>query len=49
MNIHMREFEELMRTPVAEKALDDGALLIALPIIKIFTSPELIASLKDDF
>ena len=49
VNIHMREFEELMRTPVAEKALDDGALLIALPIIKIFTSPELIASLKDDF
>ena len=49
VNIHTREFEAIMRTPVASKALDDGALLIALHIIKIFTSPELIASMKADF
>ncbi|MBO4235285.1 MAG: M20 family metallopeptidase [Firmicutes bacterium] len=48
INIHMREFEELIRTPAAEKALDEGALIIALHIIKIFSSPELIASLKAD-
>lgn len=49
VNIHMAEFEELMHTPKAEKALDDGAMLIALQIVKIFMDDNLIESMKADF
>ena len=49
VNIHTREFEALMRTPISEKALDEGTLLIALQIVKIVTSPELMEKMKADF
>ena len=49
INIHTKQFEELMRTPAAEKALDDGALLISLQIVKILKSPELLLKMKEDF
>lgn len=49
INIHMNEFEELMRTEKAERTLDDGALLIALQVIKIFSDESLIENMKKDF
>ena len=49
VNIHTAEFETLMRTPAAEKALDDGAALIAFHILRIFTDPALFTSMQEDF
>lgn len=49
INIHMPEFEKLMKTDIAEKALDDGATIIALQVLKIFSDQNLIADMKSDF
>ncbi len=47
--IHTREFESLMKTDRAHKALQDGASLIALLIAKIFSDPAKVRAVRADF
>lgn len=47
--IHTRGFAEQMKTESGHKALSDGAKIIALQIIKIFSDEEKIKAMKADF
>lgn len=47
--IHTREFAQIMKTNRAHQALEDGAQLIAFQIVKIFSDPERIRKMKEDF
>ena len=47
--IHTRGFAEQMKTERGHKALSDGAKIIALQIIKIFSDEEKIKAMKADF
>lgn len=49
IGIHMTEFADLMKTPRAEEVLDEGAMIIALQIIKIFSDSNLVNGMKADF
>lgn len=47
--VHQREFAKYMTTPKAYSALRQGAMIICLQCIKIFTNKELFQWMKDDF
>ena len=47
--IHTRGFADQMKTERGHKALSDGAKIIALQIIKIFSDEEKIKAMKSDF
>lgn len=47
--IHTRGFAEQMKTERGHKALSDGAKIIALQIVKIFSDEEKIRAMKADF
>jgi len=47
--IHSRDFETYVRTDKANKCLEDGAKIISYQIAKIFSDPEKIQAMKDDF
>lgn len=47
--IHTRDFAESLLSPRADEALREGALMIIHEVLEIFSDPELITQLDEDF
>ncbi len=47
--IHTREFESLVKSKEAHEAIVVGAKVLALQILKVFTSDEIFKSMQEDF
>lgn len=47
--IHTREFEQAVKTPRAHEAIKQGAMVIGLQVMKIFSDEENIRRMKEDF
>ena len=49
ISIHQKDFANYMCGDAAYKALEDGAKIITLQVLKIFTDPEKFAAMKEEF
>lgn len=46
--VHRREFEQLLHTPVADKALQDGAAILMQLVVKLAEEPETLRKIQAD-
>ena len=46
--MHRREFEQLLHTPAAGKALHDGAAILMQLVVKLAEEPEVLKKIQAD-